>query len=449
MKLKIEIPQGVNELLNTLQLNGHWAYITGSCVRDVILNKRPNSWNICTSATLKEILNYFKNNKIIKTGLQYGMIAVVNNNVLHEIATYNIEGDYTDVHRSDKGSIPENLIRDLKRRDFTINAMAYNDHSGLIDLFGGIEDLQNGIIKCVGNAEERFAEDGLRILRCFRYLSQLGFTYIEDSTGKAAKKLADKLNEIPAERINDELCKLLSGKLPHVIIGKYKEIFGVILPEIKSMWEFNQNNPYHIYTVWKHTLVALEHTPNDLIIRLAVLLHDIGKPHSYQVDNNGIGHFKGHGRVSADIAKVILHRLKFDEDTQNQIVELIYYHDATFEANKKYIRRWINKIGVVQYKRLLELKTADVYGQNPIYLEERLKKITKIESLLVELISEEKVFSVKSLNISGKDLIEIGYMPGKLIGDLLDTMAKQVVDGKLENDKEALISYAVKNLREN
>ena len=442
MEIKINIPKEANELIHTLQANGHSAYVVGGCVRDSILGREPNDWDICTSATPGEMLEIFKDKKIIETGLQHGTVTVVVNGEPYEITTYRIDGDYSDSRRPDSVEFTNNLIEDLKRRDFTINAMAYNDEEGLIDPFNGLEDIKYEKINCVGSAKERFSEDALRILRAIRFASQLNFTIMPDTDWQIHQQYKN-LENISIERINSEFCKIAVSDSFCVQLVLYRDVFSLFITELKDMFEFPQNNPWHVYDVFEHTIHAVEHCDSeDLIVRLAVLFHDIGKPHCFQDGEDGIRHFKGHGKVSADMTNEIMRRLKFDNDTREKVIELIYYHDSFFEVGKKYIKRWLNKIGVEQFKRLLEVRKADIKSQNPAFSKERLNKVDNIEKLLEEVLQEKECFSLRDLAVNGDDVKKAMYLKeGKDVGHWLKEILNRVIDGELNNNRDDLIYW--------
>lgn len=334
-RLKIEIPSGANEIIHTLQDKGYEAFLVGGCVRDSILKRPIHDYDITTSATPDEMMEIFKDKRIIETGLQHGTITIVIDGEPYEVTTYRIDGNYSDSRRPDKVTFTKSLEEDLKRRDFTINAMAYNDEVGLVDPFNGMEDIEHYKIRCVGRAEDRFSEDALRILRAIRFASQLGFV-VDSDVSLNIHKMYKNLENISIERINSEFCKIAASSDFCVQMVLYHEVFSLFIPEIKNMFGFQQNNPYHIYDVWNHTVHAIEYCESDdLVTRLSVFFHDIGKPHCYQDSEDGIRHFKGHGRVSADMTDKIMKRLRFDNDTREKVVELVYYHDATFEVGKK------------------------------------------------------------------------------------------------------------------
>lgn len=442
METKINIPADANELIHTLQNNGHSAYIVGGCVRDSILGRTPHDWDICTSATPSEMLEIFKDKKIIETGLQHGTITVVVNGEPYEITTYRIDGIYSDNRRPDTVTFTDKLVEDLRRRDFTINAMAYNDEEGLIDPFNGMEDIKYKKISCVGFAEDRFGEDALRILRAIRFASQLEFT-IMPGTDREIHKQYKNLENISIERINSEFCKIASSDDFCVELLLYKDVFSLFIPELKDMFDFPQNNPWHFWDVFGHTIHAVEYCDSDdLVVRLAVFFHDFGKPHSYQDGEDGIRHFKGHGKVSADMTDSIMKRLRFDNETRNNVVELVYYHDATFEVGKKYVKRWLNKIGEKQFRRLLQVKKADNKAQNLELSFDRIKELSEIETLIDEVLQEDECFSLKDLAVNGKDLIGVGYKSGKELGNTLNKLLQLVIDGDCPNEKEKLLQEA-------
>ena len=442
MKFKINIPEDANELIHTLQNNGHSAYIVGGCVRDSILGRTPHDYDICTSATPSEMLEIFKDKKIIETGLQHGTVTVVVNGEPYEITTYRIDGIYSDNRRPDTVTFTNKLVEDLRRRDFTINAMAYNDEEGLIDPFNGMEDIKYKKISCVGRAEDRFGEDALRILRAIRFAAQLEFT-IMPGTDREIHKQYKNLENISIERINSEFCKIASSDDFCVELLLYKDVFSLFIPELKDMFDFPQNNPWHIWDVFGHTMHAVEYCDSDdLVVRLAVFFHDFGKPHSYQDGEDGIRHFKGHGKVSADMTDSIMKRLRFDNETRNSVVELVYYHDATFEVGKKYVKRWLNKIGEKQFRRLLQVKKADNKAQNLELSSDRIKELSEIEALIDEVLQEDECFSLKDLAVNGKDLIGVGYKAGKELGNTLNKLLQLVIDGDCPNEKEKLLQEA-------
>lgn len=448
-EIKINLPDDVQEIMSVIKEYGANSYVVGGCVRDSILGRDPHDWDICTPALPGELLVEFeeKGYRVIPTGLQHGTITVYLNGNNYEITTFRRDGEYSDGRHPDTVEFTSDLIYDLERRDFTMNAIAYNPEEGLIDPYCGYEDIQDRRIRCVGNPDCRFQEDGLRILRALRFSVQLGFK-IELFTKRAMIENRSLLNKISFERINSEFVKMIESSNSHharMLLLEFEDVLAEFIPELKSTFGFEQNNPYHRYPVYEHILTVLkECTDTDIITKLAAFFHDIGKPHCYQNDKNGIRHFKGHGKVSAEMTDAIMRRLKFDNDTREKVVQLIYYHDATFEVGKKYIRRWLNKIGVDQFKRLLVLRRADIIGQSEQYREERVQKLDAIKECLEEVLKEKPAFSIKDLEIDGKDVMKymlMGECPE--VGYWLNHILKMVIDGHLQNKREDLIYYMI------
>lgn len=441
-RINVEVPAPVNYIIQELEKCGHEAYMVGGCVRDSVLGRKPHDYDICTSATPDEILKAFPDEEIIPTGLQHGTVTILINKEPFEVTAYRIDGDYSDNRRPDNVTFTKNLVEDLRRRDFTINAMAYNPKTGLIDPFNGMEDIKYKKIRCVGSAEDRFNEDALRILRAIRFEAQLGFAGLPETMFEIERQY-DRLKNISIERINSEFCKIVASEQFCVELVLYPNVFSLFIPELKDLIGFQQNNPYHAYDVFNHTVHAIEKCESDdLVVRLAVFFHDFGKPHSYQDGEDGIRHFKGHGKVSAEITDSIMKRLRFDNETRNNVVELVYYHDATFEVGNKYVKRWLNKIGEKQFRRLLEIRKADIKGQKPDYEESQIEKVNNIENILEEILSEKSCFSLKDLAVNGNDVKEVMKLKeGKDIGYWLNEILKRVIDGELENNKYDLVYW--------
>ena len=442
MRFNIGVPVPVNYIIQELEKCGHEAYMVGGCVRDSVLGRKPHDYDICTSATPDEILKAFPNEEIIPTGLQHGTVTILINKEPFEVTTYRIDGDYSDNRRSDNVTFTKNLVEDLRRRDFTINAMAYNPKTGLIDLFNGMEDIKYKKIRCVGSAEDRFNEDALRILRAIRFEAQLGFAGLPETMFEIDQQY-ERLNNISIERINSEFCKIVASDQFCVELVLYPDVFSLFIPELKDMIGFQQNNPYHAYDVFDHTVHAIEKCESDdLAVRLAVFFHDFGKPHSYQDGEDGVRHFKRHGKISAEITDSIMKRLRFDNETRNNVVELVYYHDATFEVGKKYIKRWLNKIVEKQFRRLLEIRKADIKGQKPDYEKSRIEKVDNIECILNEILQEQECFSLKDLAVNGNDVKKsMNLKEGKDVGYWLNEILKRVMDGEVKNNRDDLIYW--------
>ena len=448
-EIKINLPDDVQEIMSVIKEYGATSYVVGGCVRDSILGKEPHDWDICTPALACELLVEFeeKGYKVIPTGLQHGTITVHLNGNNYEITTFRRDGEYSDGRHPDTVEFTSDLIYDLERRDFTINAMAYNSEEGLVDPFNGCWDIQNRIIRCVGNPDDRFQEDGLRILRALRFSCQLNFV-IDETTENSMLDNKELINNVSMERINTEFIKIINAEYVFSFpFYSYNKIISQFIPEVVPMVSFDQHNPYHYLDVFAHScqvLTICRIYNADLITKLAAFFHDIGKPHCYQDDENGIRHFKGHGKVSADMTDVIMRRLKFDNDTREKVVQLVYYHDASFEVGKKYVRRWLNKMGVDQFKRLLVLRRADIMGQSELNRDERLQKLDSVNKCLEEVLAEKPAFSVKDLEIDGKDVMKYMLMDEcPEVGYWLKHILNMVIDGQLQNNREDLIYYMI------
>ena len=443
MKFDIKIPEATNYIIHTLEECGHEAYIVGGCVRDSILGVTPHDYDICTSALPEEVICVFDRSIVIPTGLKHGTVTVVIDDTNYEVTTFRIDGQYSDNRHPDNVEFTRNLVEDLKRRDFTINAIAYSERTGLIDPFHGIDDIENGVVKCVGSPDERFSEDALRVLRAIRFAAQLNFA-IEPDTGKSIHALSYLLKNISVERINSEFCKVATSNHFAEYVRRFRDIFEIFIPELRYLFGFEQNNPYHEFDVFEHTLHAVEKCPsNELTTRLAIFFHDFGKPHCCQEDEDGTRHFRGHGKVSAELTDTIMRRLKFNNQTKNDVTELVFYHDAQLVVSRKQIRRWLNKIGEKQFRRLLDVKVGDTRGQRENNdNDERVLIIPDILRLLDEILRERECFRMKDLAVSGKDLLEMGFVQGKELGAVLQELLNMVIDGKAENNRDELSQYA-------
>jgi tRNA nucleotidyltransferase (CCA-adding enzyme) len=447
--MKIKMPQNVDYIINELMKNGYEAYAVGGCVRDSILLREPEDWDITTSAKPLEVKRIFK--RTIDTGILHGTVTIMLEKDGYEVTTYRVDGEYEDNRHPNEVAFTVDLVEDLKRRDFTINAMAYNREKGLVDVFGGLSDLQKGIIRCVGSAVERFEEDALRILRAIRFSAQLGFE-IEDGTLKAVKEKAKNLEAISAERIRVELNKLILSAHPDKLVEAYKAgITKVVLPEFDAMMETEQKNPHHIYNVGIHTIKAVEQAGRDLdnhftqkellVLRWTMLLHDVGKPNCKTTDQ-GEDHFYGHPEKSVEISKDILRRLKFDNETIELVTRLIRWHDYRFTLTPQGMRRAVNKAGADIMDLLFEVKTADSLAQSTETWAEKLKNIMEAKRLFQEIKAKNECVDLKTLTINGKDLIRIGIKPGKSMGEILDRLLGRVLEEPALNNKETLLELA-------
>ena len=435
--MTIQLPEKVKRIIDTLQEHGYEAYAVGGCVRDSILGRVPDDWDITTSATPLETKALFA--RTFDTGIEHGTVTVLLDKDAFEVTTYRVDGKYEDSRHPSEVTFTRNLREDLLRRDFTINAMAYNDKEGLVDIFGGMDDIQTGTIRCVGNASERFGEDALRILRAVRFAAQLGFS-IDEDTKKGIVELAPTLENISAERIQVELNKMLVSPNPGMIRAAYQlGITKVILPEFDALMETTQETPHHMYTVGEHTLKALEYVEPDKILRLTMLFHDIAKPIMKTVDENGRAHFKMHDVRGAEMTKQILKRLKFDNDTMNKVVKLVLYHDYRMPAEPRNVRRAMNKIGEDLFSYYLKVRKADTLAQSEYKREEKLTNICQVTRCYQEILEKRECVSLKTLAITGTDLIENGMKPGKELGEVLDRLLEIVLEHPEYNTKEKLL----------
>lgn len=437
--MKINIPDKAKYIIDTITAAGYEAYVVGGCVRDSVLGRVPEDWDITTSAKPEEVKSLFK--RTIDTGIQHGTVTVMIDKEGFEVTTYRIDGKYEDGRHPKEVIFTPSLEEDLKRRDFTINAMAYNDETGLVDMFGGINDIEAKVIRCVGNAEERFSEDALRIMRAIRFSAQLGYS-IDENTRKAISIIAPNLEKISAERIQVELVKLLVSDHPDYLRMAYEMgITKIFFPEFDVAMETPQNHPHHCYNVGEHILHSLLEIPPKKELRIAMLLHDIGKPATLKIDENGITHFHGHPIVSETMAKDILRRLKFDNDTIHRVSRLVYYHDYGngVDPDLKFVRRAVNRIGNDIFPEFIMVKRADVMAQSLYMREEKLSALEKISGYYDIICNQKQCVSLKTLAVTGNDLIAAGMKPGKELGEILSRLLDIVIDDPDSNTKEVLL----------
>lgn len=449
--MKFNIPDKVQYILDTLTSNGFEAYTVGGCVRDMVLGRNPEDWDVTTSAKPNEVKGIFK--RTVDTGIQHGTVTVLLDKDHYEVTTYRLDGIYEDNRHPSEVSFTSNLEEDLKRRDFTINAMAYNPKDGIIDLFGGMDDLKKRLITCVGDARERFDEDALRILRAVRFSAQLDF-HIEDSTKVAIKKKAYLLKNISAERIRMELTKILVSDHPDRLRDLYElGITKVVLAEFDKMMVTPQKNIHHAYSVGEHTIRAVCAVGGKIkenrfsvqersILRWTMLLHDIEKPGTISLGKDGQNHFYGHQEKGAKTARRILKDLKFDNETLEAVVHLVRWHDYGFPLTPVGIRKTSAKIGKEYMELFFEVKFADTTGKNPNILSDKFKQINQAKLLYKDMIDKNECVSLKELNVSGKDLIAAGFKSGKKMGETLNKLLNAVLEDPSLNNKETLIKLA-------
>lgn len=437
---KISIPKGANSVILGLRYLGHEAYVVGGCVRDSLLGIEPHDWDICTSALPDEVKDYLlrRNIRTVDTGLKHGTItAVLDSGEHYEITTFRQDGNYSDNRHPDSVEFVDSVITDLSRRDFTINAIAFNT-AGLVDPFHGRKDLERRTISCVGNPDDRFSEDALRILRALRFASTYQF-HIEPETAESIHKNRDLLRNIAPERIQSELCKLLMGAGVTDILLEYSDVIATVIPEFLPCISFEQNNRFHQYTVYEHIVRAVgNYGGNDLSVRVALFLHDIGKPQCYTEDEKG-GHFYGHAVPSTDIARAILERLRFDNRTKDEVLELIFNHDAVIEPTQRVVKKWLNKIGEERFLQLLDVRMADIKAHAEGTQTSRINRCNSLREIANTVLEQRQCFALKDLEIKGNDIISLGVPEGKVVGDVLRYVLEAVINGELPNSKEKLM----------
>lgn len=437
--VKINIPPKAEYIINTIMEAGYEAYVVGGCVRDSILGRIPGDWDITTSATPMQVKALFP--RTIDTGIQHGTVTIMMDKEGFEVTTYRIDGKYEDSRHPKEVTFTPNLMEDLRRRDFTINAMAYNHQTGLVDLFGGLEDIDGQVIRCVGNACERFGEDALRIMRAIRFSAQLGYS-IEEETCQAIRKLAPTLKAISAERIRVELEKLLVSPNPDYLRQAYElGITKVVLPEFDVCMETPQNHPHHRYGVGEHVLHCLKQVEPDKILRLTMLFHDIGKPVTLSTDEEGINHFYEHHVIGEKMTKDILRRLRYDNDTINKVCKLVMYHDYgnSVEPDMRIVRRAIHRVGEEMFPLLFPVKRADILAQSDYMRQEKLQNVDAWEAIYRDVMEKKQCVSLKDLAINGKDLIAEGYKPGPELGQILEELLQIVLENPQCNTREYLL----------
>jgi len=436
--MKIQLPEKVKFIIGTLEQAGYEAYAVGGCVRDMLLGREPEDWDITTSAKPRDVKALFS--RTVDTGLRHGTVTVLLHGEGFEVTTYRIDGMYEDGRHPKNVTFTANLREDLQRRDFTVNAMAYSEKGGLVDAFGGAGDLRQKVIRCVGNARERFSEDALRMMRAVRFSAQLGFT-VEEKTRAAVGEMALGLSRVSAERIQAELVKILTSPRPAQLRTAWQlGLTAVFLPEFDRAMGTPQHHPHHMYSVGEHTLHSMEAIGPDKILRLSMLFHDLSKPLVHTVDENGIDHFKGHGALSYKIAEEVLRRLKFDNYTIDRVSKLVLYHDYAIQETPQGVRRAASKIGAELLPLLFLVKRADVAAQSSYLREEKLRTLSHLEALWDEVESQGQCLTIKGLAVTGRDLMAVGMTPGKEMGRTLERLLELVLEHPECNTKEYLLT---------
>lgn len=439
--MKIFIPNDVKYILNILYNRGYEAFVVGGCVRDALLGITPHDWDICTDAKPDEIKNAFKEFNTFDSGIKHGTISVVFNKEVYEITTYRIDGNYNDNRHPEKVTFTDSIVMDLSRRDFTVNAIAYNEMSGLVDPFNGQKDIINKKIRCVNNPDKRFNEDALRIIRALRFASTYGFD-IEKETSEAIIRNRELLNNIAVERINVEFTKLICGIDSENILNKYRDVISVFIPELSVEFDYNQNNRHHNLDLWHHTIRSVDFIEPDKALRLSMLLHDIGKPECKTTDEKGESHFIGHSAVSADMSRVILKRLKYPSNLIDECVCLIKNHDIRYSGSPRQLKRLLEKIGESRTEKLFKIFRADIMAQSDYEKPKKLSLVDLAEKDFYDILENEQCFSLKQLAVNGSDMIAAGIKNGKLIGDTLRKLLDMVINDEIENNRKLLLKKA-------
>ncbi len=431
----IKIPSDVKNVMNILTSAGHKAYVVGGCVRDSIMGREPNDWDVTTSATPDRIKELFSSFRTVDTGIQHGTVLIVSGKTPVETTTFRVDGEYKDNRHPESVSFTSDIKDDLARRDFTINAMAYNETDGLIDPFGGADDIKNKIIRCVGDADTRFGEDALRIMRAVRFSSILGFS-IEENTSQSILKNENLLSGIAAERISNELIKLLCGENVFSVLEKYRSVIGVFMPELKLEFDFPQYGKKHGYDVWMHTVHTVNNIDNDPILRLTMLLHDCGKVATHAIDENGNSTFRNHAAVGGVIAENILRRLKFSKNYISTVSFLVSVHDKEVPETREEVKKYIRLLGEENYIRLMKIRRADKSGLAKGY-RDITDKLLFAYSTFDDVMNSNEPYSLPQLAVNGNDIKK--YVNGNEIGNTLDYLLDIVTADPTKNTKEQLL----------
>jgi len=437
----MDYPKYVDNLIQRLESAGYSAYAVGGCVRDVLLGREPNDFDVTTNAIPEQIISCFEGYRVIETGIKHGTVTVIIDGEQIEITTYRVDGDYKDNRRPESVNFVSYIRDDLARRDFTVNAMAYSHHSGIVDVFGGIDDIQNKIIRCVGDPDRRFEEDALRIMRALRFASVLGFD-IHNDTKESIHKNKILLKNISNERIFSELCKLICGKNAENILLEFKDVIAVIIPELEPSIDFDQMSKYHCYDVYEHTVKTLSGTRPDLITRLAALFHDCGKPAACSFDGTH-RHFMGHDKIGRDITFSALKRLKADNFTVKTVSKLVGLHDSRVQATEKNVKKLLAVMSYDEFLRFADLRDADRYAHAKQYSIPN-PNADEIIAIADRIIAENACLKISDLAVNGEDLKGVGIAPGKQMGLILKRLLELVMDQKCENTKDTLLDMAKK-----
>ena len=438
---RIDIPAGPAAVLAGLAAGGYSAYVVGGCVRDALLGRTPHDWDICTSARPGQVPHCFPGVRVLPTGVRHGTVTVLLAGEAYEVTTYRVDGAYSDGRHPDAVSFVDQLPRDLARRDFTINAMAAGPDGCVVDLYGGRADLAAGLVRCVGEPDRRFAEDALRMIRAARFASVCGFA-VEEGTARSIHRCRALLGQVAAERIHAELERLLAGPGVGAVLRAFPDLLAVFWPELAPMVGFDQRSPWHPLDLWGHTARAVECAPPDRLVRLALLLHDVGKPNTFTVDEGGRGHFPGHAALGGALAGDMLRRLRFDNATVAQVTQLIACHDQPLAGEPRLVKGWLARLGWPQFDRLLQLRRADCLAQDPALCAPVMAGLEGARETAQALLAQGACLRVSDLAITGRELMALGVPQGPRVGELLRALTQKVMDGAVDNRPDALLEAA-------
>lgn len=434
------LPSDVVDIIDRLKQNGIEGYAVGGCVRDFLLGNAPKDYDIAAGASPERLVEIFADHRTINTGLKHGTLTVIKNHTPYEITAFRIDGNYTDSRHPDRVTFCSDITSDLSRRDFTINAMAYSPDKGLIDPFGGREDLEKGILRAVGDPILRFREDALRIMRLLRFAARYGFT-VERATADAATELCSRLQLIAKERIFAELRELLLCDFVGDTLYNFSKVIFTVIPELSDTYEFPQNTPYHKYDVWRHICHSVNSAEKILPVRLTMLLHDIAKPECATVED-GISHFKGHAAKGAKCADGILSRLRCDNALREQVVRLTEHHDDRIKTDRISVKRQLKRLGGEDFFLLMKCQAADAAAKSDYHRKKQSEDVAKLTSIAQDIISKGECFNLRALAVNGNDIKALGITDGKKIGQILDRLLDSVIEKKAENKKAPLIKLA-------
>ena len=448
----MELPRTVENLIARLEQAGYSAYAVGGCVRDSLMSLQPHDWDLCTSALPEQMLEVFRGEHVAETGLKHGTLTVIVGHVPYEITTFRTDGNYTDHRHPDSVSFVKDVAGDLSRRDFTVNAMAYSDRTGLVDLFGGQEDLARRVIRCVGVPRERFREDALRILRALRFASVFDFS-LDPETEDALRALAPTLENVAAERIREELLKLLCGPGAGRILRAFPDVLSVIIPDLRPMIGYDQRNHHHHFDLWEHTVQTVENVPAEPDLRLAMLLHDTGKPAVCVLDDKGEAHYRGHQAVSAEIADRVTEALRCDRETRDRVILLVRNHDIRMRTesgavnlDRSFLLRRLNRFGEKDLRALIRIHRADRIATGYSSREREDRRMAERMDALDALLAEHPCFTLRDLAVNGRDMQALG-LRGPDVGSALQQLLEAVMDGKVPNEKDALNEFVTKFIK--